>query len=125
MKIGHAIRAITQGDTGEFVDMVGLRLEKTVRLVPGKTNTVVQMTLDTVSGDTKVVRWVRDNMTLNAIRTKDKYFELKQGDNGATMGVIELPPFTTMRVSTAKGLCTQIKMPEHCWKCQTIKGSMD
>ncbi|MDR2603204.1 MAG: carboxy terminal-processing peptidase [Puniceicoccales bacterium] len=93
IKVGDKIIAIAQGDDGEFVDIVGLRLYKTVRLLRGKKDTVVRIKFETVSGDTKVVRLVRDNIKLNATRAKAKYFELKQGSNIAKIGVIELPSF--------------------------------
>ncbi|MDR0693524.1 MAG: carboxy terminal-processing peptidase [Puniceicoccales bacterium] len=93
IKVGDKIVAIAQGDDGEFVDIVGLRLYKTVKLLRGKKDTVVRIKLETVSGDTKVVRLVRDHIKLNATRAKAKYFELKRGDNVAKIGVIELPSF--------------------------------
>ncbi|MDR2776857.1 MAG: carboxy terminal-processing peptidase [Puniceicoccales bacterium] len=93
IKAGDKIIAVAQGDDGEFVDIVGLRLYKTVKLLRGKKGTVVRIKLETVSGDTKVVRLVRDHIKLNATRAKAKYFELKQGDNVAKIGVIELPSF--------------------------------
>ncbi|MDR1528072.1 MAG: carboxy terminal-processing peptidase [Puniceicoccales bacterium] len=93
IKAGDKIIAVAQGDDGEFVDIVGLRLYKTVKLLRGKKDTVVRVKLETVSGDTKVVRLVRDHIKLNATRAKAKYFELKQGDNVAKIGVIELPSF--------------------------------
>ncbi|MDR1233068.1 MAG: carboxy terminal-processing peptidase [Puniceicoccales bacterium] len=93
IKAGDKIIAVAQGDDGEFVDIVGLRLYKTVKLLRGKKDTVVRVKLETVSGDTKVVRLVRDHIKMNATRAKAKYFELKQGDNVAKVGVIELPSF--------------------------------
>ncbi|MDR2432792.1 MAG: carboxy terminal-processing peptidase [Puniceicoccales bacterium] len=93
VKVGDKIVAIAQGDNGEFVDIVGLRLYKTVKLLRGKKDTVVRIKLKTISGDTKVVRLVRDNIKLNATRAKAKYFELKQRGNVVKIGVIELPSF--------------------------------
>ncbi|MDR1891219.1 MAG: carboxy terminal-processing peptidase [Puniceicoccales bacterium] len=93
IKAGDKIIAVAQGDDGEFVDIVGLRLYKTVKLLQGKKNTVVRVKLETVSGDTKIVRLVRDNVKLNAARAKAKYFELKQDDAVVKIGVIELPSF--------------------------------
>ncbi|MDR2628731.1 MAG: carboxy terminal-processing peptidase, partial [Puniceicoccales bacterium] len=94
IKAGDKIVAVAQGDNGEFVDIVGLRLYKTVKLLRGKKDTVVRIKLETVSGDSKVVRLVRDHIKLNATRAQAKYFELKQGDdNIAKIGVIELPSF--------------------------------
>jgi carboxyl-terminal processing protease len=93
IKVGDKIIAVAQGDDGEFVDIVGLRLYKTVKLLRGKKNTVVRVKLETVSGDAKVVRLVRDNVKLNATRAKAKYFELKRDDDMVKIGVIELPSF--------------------------------
>jgi carboxyl-terminal processing protease len=85
--------AIAQGDDGKFVDRVGLGLHKMVRLLQGKKTTIITLKLETVSGDIKNFRLVRDNLKLNAARAKAKYFELKQDDAIVKMGGIELPSF--------------------------------
>ncbi|MDR2737472.1 MAG: carboxy terminal-processing peptidase [Puniceicoccales bacterium] len=93
IKVGDKIIAVAQGDDGDFVDIVGLRLYKAVKLLRGKKDTVVRAKLETVSGDTKVVRLVRDTIKMNATRASAKYFELERGGNVLKLGVIELPSF--------------------------------
>jgi carboxyl-terminal processing protease len=93
IRAGDKIIAIAQGDGGEFVDIVGLRLYKAVKLIRGQKDTVVRLKIETVSGDTKVVRLVRDKIKMNATRASAKYFELKNAGNVTRIGVVELPSF--------------------------------
>ena len=90
---GDKIVAVAQGDDGEFVDIIGMRLYKTVKLLRGQKGTVVRIKLETVNGDTKIVSLVRDSVKMDEARASGKYFELK-GNNGIVrLGVIELPSF--------------------------------
>jgi carboxyl-terminal processing protease len=93
IKAGDKIVAIAQGDDGDFVDIVGLRLYKTVKLLRGQKNTVVRVKLETVTGDAKVVRLVRDTIKINATRASARYFELERGGKTVRIGMIELPSF--------------------------------
>ncbi|MDR1401686.1 MAG: carboxy terminal-processing peptidase [Puniceicoccales bacterium] len=93
IKAGDKIIAIAQGDDGEFVDIIGLRLYKTVKLLRGKKDTVVRLKLETVTGDAKVVRLVRDHVKMNASRASAKYFEFENDGKLMKIGAIELPSF--------------------------------
>jgi carboxyl-terminal processing protease len=93
IKDGDKIVAIAQGDGGEFADVVGLRLHKLVRLLRGPKDTVVRVKLETVAGDTKTVRLVRDHIKLNEMRARGEYFELEKDGEIVRIGVIELPSF--------------------------------
>ncbi|MDR1414092.1 MAG: carboxy terminal-processing peptidase [Puniceicoccales bacterium] len=93
IKSGDKIVAIAQGDDGEFVDIVGLRLYKIVKLLRGEKDTVVRVNLETVTGDRKIVRLVRDRVKMNASRASAKYFELENDGKIVRIGVIELPSF--------------------------------
>jgi carboxyl-terminal processing protease len=93
IKVGDKVVAIAQGDSGEFVDIIGLRLYKTVKLLRGKKDTVVRIKLETATGDTKIVRLVRDTIKLNDTRASAKYFEWESGGKSVGIGVVELPSF--------------------------------
>lgn len=94
IQAGDKIIAIAQGDDGEFVDVVGLRLHKTVKLLRGEKDTVVRVKLNTATGDAKIVRLVRDHVKLNATRASAKYIEMSDGNSDIVrIGVIELPSF--------------------------------
>lgn len=91
---GDKIIAVAQGDDGEFVDVVGMRLHKTVKLLRGEKDTVVRIKINTATGDSKIVRLVRDHVKLNATRASAKYVELSDGNSDIVrIGVIELPSF--------------------------------
>ncbi len=91
---GDKIIAVAQGDDGEFVDVVGMRLHKTVRLLRGEKDTIVRIKINTATGDSKIVRLVRDHVKLNATRASAKYVELSDGNSDIVrIGVIELPSF--------------------------------
>lgn len=94
IKPGDKIIAVAQGDDGEFVDIVGMRLNKAVKLLRGQKDTVVLLKINTASGDIKIVRLVRDKINLNATRASAKYFEIVNNENKVVrLGVIELPSF--------------------------------
>lgn len=91
---GDKIIAVAQGDDGEFVDVVGMRLHKTVKLLRGEKDTIVRIKINTATGDSKIVRLVRDHVKLNATRASAKYVELSDGNSYIVrIGVIELPSF--------------------------------
>lgn len=91
---GDKIIAVAQGDDGEFVDVVGMRLHKTVKLLRGEKDTIVRIKINTATGDSKIVRLVRDHVKLNATRASAKYVELSDGNSDIVrIGVIELPSF--------------------------------
>jgi carboxyl-terminal processing protease len=83
------IVAVAQAD-GEFVDVVGLRLEKVVQLIRGPKGTEVRLKILPVGGapgQTEVVSLVRERVIVE--KATSKMFEV----DGHKLGVVTLPNF--------------------------------
>lgn len=91
------IAAVAQGDTGEFVDVVGWRIDDVVALIRGKKGTVVRLqVIDSKAAATdkpKEVRIIRDKIKLEEQASKGEIQEIKRGKNTFKAGVIKVPSF--------------------------------
>lgn len=91
------IVAVAQGDTGEFVDVLGWRIDDVVSLIRGKKGTVVRLKIidakAAVTDKHKEVRIVRDKIKLEDQAAKGEIQEIKRGKNTYKAGVIKLPSF--------------------------------
>ncbi|MDR1255518.1 MAG: carboxy terminal-processing peptidase [Puniceicoccales bacterium] len=95
-KVGDKILAVAQGVDGEFVDIVGMRLYKSVRLMRGEKGTIVRLKIQPVDagpGDYKIVQLMRDEIHLMETRASGKLFELDLNGKKINIGVIDLPAF--------------------------------
>ena len=96
LKVGDKILAVAQGEDGEFVDIVGMRLYKSVKLIRGDKGTVVRLKVQPVDagpGDYKIVSLVRDEIHLNERRASGQLFLLGDDKHPIKVGVILLPVF--------------------------------
>jgi carboxyl-terminal processing protease len=94
LKVGDRISAVAQG-TGEFVDVIDMKLDKVVDLIRGKKGTTVRMkVISAHSTDTKVVEIVRDEVKLKEQDAKAELIEMPDA-SGQTrrIGWIRLPAF--------------------------------
>jgi len=97
MNPGDRIVAVAQGDDGEWVDVVDMKLRKVVRKIRGELKTVVRLNVwPAEATDPSVrteVRLVRDQVKLTANLARAKVFELATEDGVARVGLIDLPSF--------------------------------
>ncbi|WP_233145205.1 carboxy terminal-processing peptidase [Wohlfahrtiimonas populi] len=93
--IGDQLIGVAQGDDGEFLDIVGMRLDHVVDKIRGKKGTVVRLQImgNKGKGPEKVVRIVRDQVKLEQQAAKSDVKEIKKGDQTQKIGVITLPAF--------------------------------
>ncbi|HED30307.1 MAG TPA: tail-specific protease [Prosthecochloris aestuarii] len=93
LKKGDRIIGVGQGETGEIKDIVGWRISDVVHLIRGKKGSVVRLKILPVSqggkGPAKIVRIVRDEVTLEELSAKKEVMEL----DGRKVGVISVPAF--------------------------------
>lgn len=91
------IVAVAQGDKGEFVDVVGWRLDDTIQLIRGKKGTVVRLSIlkkeDGINAIPKEIRLVRDKVKLEEQAAKDEIINIEEGGKPFKLGVIKLPSF--------------------------------
>lgn len=97
VQIGDEIIGVAQGEDGEFVDIVGMRLDKVVEMVRGEKGTVVrlQMIGNKGKGAEKIVKITRDTVKLEEQEAKAETFKMpsENGEVDYNLGVITLPAF--------------------------------
>lgn len=105
--VNDRITAVAQGDTGEFEDVVGWRIDDVVALIRGKKGTVVRLKLiDAKAAATdpqKEVRLVRDKIKLEEQAAKGDIQEIKRGKTTYKLGVIKVPSFYYDYEGAARG----------------------
>jgi carboxyl-terminal processing protease len=93
LKKGDKIVAVSQGVSGEFVDIMGWRINDVVKLIRGKKGTLVRLKLLPASqggrGPEKIVQIVRDRINLEEQAAKKSI--VMQG--GKKIGIITIPSF--------------------------------
>jgi len=89
LKEGDIILKVAQ-DTGEAVDIQGMRLDKAVELIRGKKGTKVKLTLKKINNTVKTITLVRD-----VIQIAETYAHDGIIDQGEKIGYIHLPEFYT------------------------------
>ncbi|MDR2436294.1 MAG: carboxy terminal-processing peptidase [Puniceicoccales bacterium] len=96
LRVGDKILSVAQGVDGEFVDIVGMRLYKSVKLMRGEKGTVVRLKvqpIDSGPGGYKVVQLVRDEIHIMDARASGKLFTFNLNGREVRIGVISLPAF--------------------------------
>lgn len=93
---GRAYEKLYREHGGEFVDVIGLKLDDVVGMIRGKAGTVVRLSvLSENGGGLKVVSIVREKIKLEESAARGEVFEQGTKADGTPfkIGVIELPSF--------------------------------
>lgn len=99
INVDDRIIAVAQGDTGQFVDVIGWRITEVVKLIRGPKQTTVRLQIlkakDGVAAKPEEISLVREKVKLEDQAAKKKVIEVK--NNGLTyrIGVITIPNFYT------------------------------
>jgi carboxyl-terminal processing protease len=96
LKPNDKIVSIAQGAEGEFVDVVGWRLDEVVKLIRGPKGTLVRlevMPADPTITTNKKITIKRETVKLEDQAAKKAVFEIKDGDKTIKLGVIDIPTF--------------------------------
>ncbi len=109
LKVGDRVSAVAQGNA-EFVDCVGMKLDKVVEMIRGKKGTTVRLQVvparSTDPSARKIIEIVRDEIKLKDQEAKAEIIERENPNGGAPqrLGWITLPSFyADMEHSGAKG----------------------
>ncbi|MDR2981317.1 MAG: carboxy terminal-processing peptidase [Puniceicoccales bacterium] len=95
IKVGDRIIAIGQGEKGELVDIVGMRLNKVVNQLRGPVGTVVRLRIEPATDRTAryTINLVRSEIKLTTKLAQATVFEVPVGDKLVPIGLIDLPAF--------------------------------
>ena len=96
LKPNDKIVSIAQGSDGEFVDVVGWRLDEVVKLIRGPKGTIVRLEVipsDPTATTNKNITIKRETVKLEDQAAKKAVFEVKNGDKTFKLGVIDIPTF--------------------------------
>lgn len=91
---GDKILAVGQ-ETGEMVDVIGVKLRNTVRMIRGKSGTKVRLLIEPASNPSarKTITLVRREIKLTTKLAKAEIYTVPVGDKTVPVGVIDLPGF--------------------------------
>lgn len=85
---GDVILKVGQGNE-QPVDIIGMRLDKVVKMIKGKKGTIVNLTVKKVDGSVKIISITRDKFEIEDTFAKSTVIETPQGK----YGMIHLPKF--------------------------------
>ena len=104
---GDRIAAVGQGDDGDFVDVVGWKLDDVVRLTRGPKGTVLRLQILPVGAQPgaalKPIRLVRDSIKLAEQAAQSQVIQVPHGQGTAKIGVIRIPEFYSDFDARAEG----------------------
>lgn len=91
------IVGVAQGDNGEFVDIIGWRLDDAIQLIRGKKGTVVRLQVikanDNLNSAPKEVKLIRDEVKLEEQAAKSEILNIQENGTNFKIGVVKLPSF--------------------------------
>ena len=97
MGVDDQILAVAQGEDGEFVDVVGMKLRKIVKMIRGEKESVVRLKVRPAEATDPASRvevvLVRDEVRLTANLASARLYQVPSGESTTSIGVIDLPSF--------------------------------
>ena len=97
LNAGDRIVAVGQGVDGEFVDVIGWRIDNTVSKIKGPKGTTVRLKVIPVGQDLSskpiIVTLVRDKVILADQSAKKSVKTIQSGDKTYKIGIIDVPAF--------------------------------
>lgn len=97
LNVNDRIIAVAQGKNGEFVDVVGWRIDITVTKIKGPKGTIVRLKVipagQELSSTPKIVELVRDKVILEEQSAKKTIKTINQNGKSYKVGIITIPAF--------------------------------
>ena len=96
LRAGDHIVAVGQGEDGEMVDILGMRLDQVVTLIRGPKETTVRLEIIpqvSATKERKVISIVRNKVTLEDQQASSRILEVDLDGRKKKIGVIRLPTF--------------------------------
>ncbi|MEM0965255.1 MAG: carboxy terminal-processing peptidase [Verrucomicrobiota bacterium] len=95
--VDDQILGVAQGEDGEYVDVVGMKLRKIVKMIRGEKESVVRLNIRPAEAadpsERKEVVLVRDEVQLTANLARAKLYQIPVDGRTVPIGVINLPSF--------------------------------
>ncbi len=97
LEVGDRIIAVAQGKDGEFIDVIGWRLDVTVTKIKGPKGTIVRLKVipagQEMASTPRIVTLVRDKVILEEQSAKRVIKTITSGGKTYKVGIIQLPAF--------------------------------
>lgn len=97
LKPADRIIAVGQGEEGEMLDIVGMRLDEVVEQIRGPKDTIVRLEVlpanAAANSTTKLIQIKREKVKLEEQAAQEAVFELSNGNEIYKLGVIKVPTF--------------------------------
>ncbi len=97
LNVNDRIVAVAQGKEGEFVDVIGWRIDNTVSKIKGPKGTLVRLKVipagQELTAKPVIVEFVRDKIVLEDQSAKKSIKTVTSGGKNYKIGVIEIPAF--------------------------------
>lgn len=93
---GDRIVGVAQGEEGEMVDILGMRLDEVVSLIRGPKKTTVRLDIIAnvgAAGERRIIRIVRNKVDLKEQQASSRILEVEVAGRTEKIGVIRLPTF--------------------------------
>ena len=93
---GDRIVGVAQGEEGEMVDILGMRLDEVVSLIRGPKETTVRLDIIPnvgAAGERRIIRIVRNKVDLKEQQASSRILEVEVSGRTRKIGVIRLPTF--------------------------------
>ncbi len=100
------IIGVGQGEMGEMIDVVGMRLDEVVDLIRGPKDSIVRLQViapNVVAGDARIVQIIRNTVTLEDQAAQKKVLEYDIGGRERKIGVIDVPSFYADPKASGRG----------------------
>ncbi len=107
LKVNDKIVGVGQGDSGEMVDVVDMKINDVVKLIRGKRGTTVRLDVIPANGkQAKVIKIVREKIELTDHEARGEVFDVGRKADGTPyhVGVIDLPSFYMDMEGARRGL---------------------
>lgn len=107
LKPNDKIVGVGQGEDGEILDVIGMKLDDVVTKIRGEKGTVVRLEIipaDAPKGSpTKMIRLVRDKVVLKEREAKADTVDFEYNGQKAKLGIIKIPSFYADYKARAEG----------------------
>ncbi len=114
------ILKVAQGDSDDFVDLTGMRLDDVVRLIRGKKGTKVRLEVKKPDATIKIIEIIRDEVIIDETKAKSVIVGLKNEID--SIGFIRLPSFYSDFKSDGNNCADDIKKELNKLNDKNVKG---